>query len=120
MRQVVNHVGKGKFRLFWQGRRNSIMDLNFNPIVDQFGLKGDFVLLHWQAMPKYLRRWGMYCSTDDKYYPFDFDKFKLSACCHFQTLQLNERKWNTKPTAVIWVKDVKLSLDVNEGEYILE
>lgn len=120
MRQIVNKIGQSKFRVFWNEQRNSELIMDFKPIISQFNLTGNFVLLHWQALPKYLRRWGMYCSNDDNYYPFDHDKLMVKANCNFSTLQIDERKWGTKPTAVILVKDVTLSIDQEIQEYVIE
>jgi hypothetical protein len=120
MRQIVKKIGQSKFRVFWNEQRNSELIMDFKPIINQFNLTGNFVLLHWQALPKYLRRWGMFCSASDDYYPFNHDQLKVIANRNFSTLQIDEAKWGTKPTAVILVQDVSVSVDSENQEYIIE
>ncbi|WP_146136581.1 hypothetical protein, partial [Aphanothece hegewaldii] len=47
-----------KFTLHWPDVPNSQLIIDFNPLIVFFGLTGHFVLLHYQARPVGLRRFG--------------------------------------------------------------
>jgi len=112
--QTVNKLGQGRFQVFWEGVQNSTLYMDFRPIINTFSLKGNFVLLHWQALPKYLRRWGFYYSPNDMYYPCNYDQLLVQADIALQTLQIDEAKYSTKPTAVILLQPVILETEANE------
>ena len=118
--QIVRKIAHYNFKIFWTDVKDSELLLNFKPIIDTFKLKNNFILLHWQAKPKYLRRWGLYYSVKDMYYPFDYYQLKFEEeKSNIRMLQINEAKWNTKPSAVILVQNVSLQI-TNNNELIIK
>lgn len=83
------------------------LNLDFQPIVKWFNLTGSFVLLHWQARPKFQRGYGCYDSSSKKYYDTPHNKLdvKSDSC---RLLQLNESIYTTLPTAVIYYKSARI------------
>ncbi|NJL43614.1 MAG: hypothetical protein HC935_10730 [Pseudanabaena sp. SU_2_4] len=56
MNQVVEKLCTGTFLCNWyDGDRllDRPLKLNFDVLIEHFGLSGDFTLLHWQARPKF-------------------------------------------------------------------
>ncbi|MBP0016252.1 MAG: hypothetical protein J7647_01690 [Cyanobacteria bacterium SBLK] len=98
--QRVQKLDEGKFKIWWDEKPRESLTLDFNPIIEYFNLTGEFCLLHWQARPRGLRRWGIYDSASDNYYPFDSARFSRSSLIG-QTLQINENQHKTVPTAVL-------------------
>lgn len=106
--QSIQKLSEATFRCEWEKVPDSRLKLNFDVIIQHFELKGDFCLLHWQAKPKGLRRWGVYDSIEDKYHSCDWDKIRFSMPMQFRTLQVDETKVSTVPTAVIYVADSRV------------
>lgn len=73
--QHVELVSPGQFRVWWDGYEDQALLLNFNPLIATFNLTGAFCLIHWQARPKGLRRWGVYDHLAGMYYPMDYNQF---------------------------------------------
>lgn len=103
--KTITKLSKAKFKITTDNVPNSAIELDFNPIIDTFKLKGSYSLLHWQAKPKGHRQWGVYSSLTDSYVSvadvdLNFGKIK--------TLQLNDATAATVPSAVLHYPDGKL------------
>jgi hypothetical protein len=81
------------------------LKMNFDPIIERFQLTGKFCLLHWQAKPFGLRRWGLYDAGIDQYFATTWDCIDIK--CNAIPLQLDETIIKTVPTAVLYFKDCK-------------
>lgn len=102
--QSITRCAPATFLSTWMENDRQIdksLKLNFDLIIEHFNLSGHFCLLHWQARPKFLRRWGLYSSDVDSYYSCDYDKLLFPDLCQIHLLQLNEREFTKVPTAVI-------------------
>ena len=65
----IEKIGTAKFRLQWGELDPAILDLDFAPFLGDTRLNGiNFTLLHYQAKPKGLRTFGMYCRKQDSYF----------------------------------------------------
>jgi hypothetical protein len=113
MTQVIERLANATFRSQWQNIPDSTLKLNFDVLIDHFGLPdmGSFCLVHWQAKPKGLRRWGVYCRAADMYYAADEILFDEGLTV--ETLQMDERIVKTVPTAVLFFRDA-IAEQVNE------
>jgi hypothetical protein len=89
------------------------LKMDFNPIIQHFKLVGEFCLLHWQAKPFGLRRWGIYDGGTDEYFAVRWDCLDVSINKSIP-LQLDERVVKSVPTAVLCFKDSK----VEKQDYI--
>lgn len=118
MRQKIIKLDTGRFKVNWDDSKyeKDIINLDFNPIIKHFNLKqyDDYVLIHWQARPFGLRRWGFYCGKSDQYYGCDHDKAFFSSNS-FKLLQLDETKLLNPPSAVVLLANQKIHYD---GEII--
>lgn len=65
--KTVQRISKAKFKIFTPNVPNSELLLDFNPVINEFKLLGNFYLIHWQARPKGHREWGIYHSATDTY-----------------------------------------------------
>ncbi len=105
--KTIQKIGKAKFKVSTDNIPNSEIELDFNPIIDNFKLEGDYLLLHFQAKPKESRQWGVYASKTDSYHSikeFDLDRPQV------RSLHLDETQHKTVPTAVLLVENSRLIL----------
>lgn len=114
-RHIISKKDKYKFYVFWVKNNsvsleNSAINLDFSPFIDKILLNypkvNFYCLLHWQAMPKGLRRWGLYDSISEQYY--SADEVENINEGRFITLQLNENIIKTVPVAVLFFPNTKL------------
>jgi len=118
--QIINKTSRYNFDVFWEGVSNSLLHLNFEPLITQNRLSGNFALLHWQAKPKYYRRWGLYYAPHDWYYAFNWNELNVQCCLQPKTLQIPEAKYKTTPTAVILLQPVYLYYKPSLGGLTIE
>ena len=97
--KIVQRISKAKFKISTLDVKDSSLELDFNPIIDQFKLTGDFKLIHWQARPKGYREFGIYFSVDDSYK--STDNLSKPGYGSLLFLQLNDKSDNALPSAVI-------------------
>jgi hypothetical protein len=97
--KTIQHLARAKFKISTSGIVNSELVLDFQPIIDEFKLTGDFKLIHWQAKPKGHREFGIYNSIDDSYRSTSF--LVKASYGSLQLLQLDDAKDNALPSAVI-------------------
>lgn len=111
---------------------NSLVELNWDiegerPLLLDFGPFRNIcepncifpiALVHWQARPKYARRWGVYIVSQKELYTAEYivaDALRLEK--ESRTIQLDEYKITTIPTAVILIEAAKIKI-LNSGEHI--
>jgi hypothetical protein len=97
--KTIQRIATAKFKVNTPGIENSELMLDFQPIIDEFQLTGDFKLIHWQARPKGHREFGIYSSVDDSYK--SIDNVSKAGYGSLQLLQLNDAEDNALPSAVI-------------------
>lgn len=105
MRQKIIKLSDRRFKVWWDDAvlQRQALTLDFNSIINRFNLPQrypDFVLLHWQARPKGLRRWGVYHYGNDQYYGTDWDKCSFDNCT-IELLQMDEMQLINPPSAVV-------------------
>lgn len=110
----IRKYDRFKFSLSYQSIPDFILRLNFEPIVDEFNLTGDFTLLHWQAKPKQLRRWGAFCQLKGTTQYHAFDHFIANGLEH-RGFQLDETDTLFVPTAVVYYPNCTCSVDAGKG-----
>ncbi len=82
--QVITRIARAQFMVQNPGTPANIfpqaetapLQLNFQPLLDaaEENFSGSpMVMIHFQARPKGLRRWGLYDSESDTYHSFDSD-----------------------------------------------
>jgi hypothetical protein len=102
----------GKVKLTYPTMPDFSLEMDFNPLIDRFRLRGRFCILHWQAKPKGERRWGVYDSGMDNYTSLKYDQLQLQVVP--QLLQVDENVIKTVPTAVLMFPNSQL---VKNGYY---
>lgn len=96
------------FQLYWRSEEgiqvpDSQIILDFNPLILEVKRKQPpFFLIHWQARPKGKRQWGIYSSADQNY--SSTREIKLLNIKEMKTIQIDEQKIKTVPTAVLFVR----------------
>lgn len=103
---------RAKVRLTYPHLPEFELKMDFNPIIERFHLVGNFCLVHWQAKPFGLRRWGVYDAGKDKYYPFSWNGAVCSTSPKF--LQIDEELVKSVPTAVLFFTETT----VIQAEYL--
>lgn len=102
MQQIIK-IDRAKFYLCWDEKPTEKLIVDFNPIIKEFNLSGNFDLVHWQARPKGLRQFGIYNSISDTYQStrdfIQWDSRKI------ELMQLDEKIFHHVPTAVICLKE---------------
>lgn len=102
--QKIEKLSDSTFRCSWN-MPDSTLKLNFDVLIQHFNLMGQFCLMHWQAKPKGLRRWGIYCSAEDSYFSTDWDRIVFDRDLQIETLQVDEQIIKTVPTAVLCLRN---------------
>lgn len=102
--QKIEKLAESTFRCSWN-RPDSTLKLNFDVLIRHFNLSGQFCLLHWQAKPHGLRRWGIYCSAEDSYFSTACDRLIFDQGLLIKPLQVDERIIKSVPTAVLYFRD---------------
>jgi len=114
--KLIQKISKAKFKVSTPGVVGQDLELDFNPVIEQFDLSGDFCLIHWQARPKGHRQWGIYSSSDDSYRSTLDVKLNGLVC---ESLQLNDVEAKTIPSAVFYTSTDKITC-INEKTIIGE
>lgn len=109
--QKITQTGPATFTSEWTEVPNDVLTMTFNDLIGQFKLTGSYCLLHWQAKPVGLRKWGVYDSTTDQYHSCDWDKLVIQS--NPRILQIDERRFTTKPTAVLLFSDAQAMINSN-------
>lgn len=112
MLEPVIVTNSAKVNLTYPTIPNFLLEMDFNPLIDYFRLRGEFCILHWQAKPKGERRWGVYDKGADNYTSMEYDKLHLQVVPRL--LQINENLVPTVPTAVLLFLNSRL---VKNGYY---
>ena len=107
MMKTITKISRAKFKVITDGVSNSELELDFNPLSEEFKLHGDYLLIHWQAKPKGYRQWGIYSSMTDSYISVKAITLDRSLG---ETLQLDDQTANSVPSAVIKVRNARLVL----------
>ena len=105
MKQITK-IQKAKFKVATPGVTGSELELDFQPVIDEFKLEGDFILIHWQARPKGHRQWGIYSSKDDSYRSVAELKFNLLSA---ESLQLDDATAKSIPSAVLYTAEDRIT-----------
>ncbi len=95
----ITKISRAKFKISTPDVPGSELELDFNPIIDEFNLTGNFILIHWQAKPKGFRQWGLYSSKEDNYQ--SVGRFTQNIG-RLKSLQLNDQSVRTIPSAVLY------------------
>lgn len=104
--KLIQRLAKGQFRVTTPEVNNGVLDLDFNPIISQFDLKGSFTLIHWQARPKGHREWGIYSSVDDSYRSVAELSINFA---QIKSLQLDDATATTVPSAVFYTAEHQIT-----------
>jgi hypothetical protein len=110
MKQNIEKLAKGQFKISWDGLPDSIIHLDFNPILTEFKLYDSATVLeHWQAKPLNLRRWGLYDVLNDKYYSVEAHNIIFLNGTKSANLQISDQAYpNIRPTAVKYYEPVSI------------
>ncbi|NJL89709.1 MAG: hypothetical protein HC916_07840 [Coleofasciculaceae cyanobacterium SM2_1_6] len=98
---IITKTGESQFNLTWENVPDSTINLDFRPLQKVFKLTGVYCLLHWQAKPKGLRRFGVYESLNDNYLSVDSADLLIAPYLKTGVLQIDEKVHTTLPTAVM-------------------
>ncbi len=102
----IQKLGVARFKVSTPNAVGSELELDFNPIIKEFKLSGNYTLIHWQARPKGERQWGIYSSADDRYRSVS----ELSQFAGFiRSLQLDDRTATTIPSAVLYSDESQIT-----------
>lgn len=102
----------GKVSLTYPTMPDFNLQMDFNPIINWFRLRGQFCILHWQAKPFGQRRWGVYDGGVDSYTSLKYCELELVSIP--QLLQVDENTIKTVPTAVLYFPKSQL---IQNGYY---
>jgi hypothetical protein len=101
----ITKIEKGRLRIFRPDcKLDSVIILDFNPIIKEHNLSGHFCLLHYQGIPFGLREWGIYDGFSDNYYSFRGVLFSCSYCLtpeRWGVIEIDEIKHKVRPSSVV-------------------
>jgi len=111
---IITVHGHHRFSISWSdpsasGEAN--LNLDFEPLIKAFVKKDDddVYLIHWQARPKTIRRWGVYHVKTRTYTCADSVRIIGSSI----GCQLDESEVKTLPTAVLIARRVAFDANAN-------
>lgn len=104
-------VAENKFSLRWLGEKDPLL-MDFNPIINKYKLDGNFVLIHWQAKPRFLRTWGLFDGSTRQYNVVNTQL--IFPVRQAALVDVDERLINTVPTAMILYDNCYYDPDRNE------
>lgn len=115
-KQIIRKASSGIFTVFWIDNLgevipNSLINLDFNPIIKSANLIKDFAICHYQARPKGLRKWGIFYEEDY------FSVEKVTSSIPYETIWLDELSLTLPPNAVLVHRNCQLVF--NQSEVIL-
>ena len=114
MKQIIRKASCGIFLLFWINESgemlsDSLITLDFNPIIKAANLVKNFAICHYQARPKGLRRWGIFYEGDY------FSVEKISSALPYESICLDESDLIYPPNAVIVHRNCQLVFNQSEA-----
>lgn len=92
-------VTERKVELKYSDRPGFSLKMDFGPLIEYFGLTGNFCLLHWQAKPKGERLWGIWDDSVKQYFSRPSNKIVFGKDLNFRLISIPE-VGEVKPTAV--------------------
>ncbi len=100
LQQVINKTSvPNRFILSWVGEVGRLPDskiiIDFNPVIEVAQAQGNFAMWHYQAKPKGLRKYGVFCSGE--YYSVD----RVIGLTFCETVLAPETKESLPPNAVV-------------------
>ena len=104
--KIIHQIGTAKFKVTTPNVPSSDLELDFNPLIKQFKLAGNYLLIHWQARPKGYREWGIYSSKDDSYRSVAKLTINLAIT---ESLQLDDKTARTIPSAVLCSREDEIT-----------
>ena len=113
-KQIIRKASEGIFILFWIDNLgevipDSLITLDFNPIIKSANLIKDFAICHYQARPKGLRKWGIFYADDY------FSVEKISSSVPYESTWLDETNLNFPPNATLIHRNCQLILNQFEA-----
>ncbi|MEO1692182.1 MAG: hypothetical protein AAFR63_11735 [Cyanobacteria bacterium J06631_6] len=114
--KLITKTGEAKFKVSTPGIPGSDLDLDFNPIINEKKLKGNYTIIHWQGRPKGHREWGIYQSKDDSYSTFIGGSINAGVT---ELFMLDDKTAKTLPSAVLISPEDKVTC-INEKTIIGE
>jgi hypothetical protein len=103
----IEIIRNGEIRLTYDSLPDFELNLNFNPIIEKLRLNSlNFCLLHWQAKPFCLRRYGVY---DGKRYVSTLGR-NLNIRAFPVPIEIEEKSIKTIPTAILFFPQTKLEI----------
>lgn len=114
MKQIIRKASCGIFLLFWINESgemlsDSLITLDFNPIIKAANLINNFAICHYQARPKGLRRWGIF--YDSNYFSVE----KISSALPYESILLDESDLIYPPNAVLVHRNCQLVFNQSEA-----
>lgn len=106
-KQIIRKANANVFLLFWINQfgetlPDSLISLDFNPIIKEGGLIKDFAICHYQARPKGLRQWGIFYAGDY------FSVKRIKAEIAYESIWLPESATTLPPNAVMVHRNCKV------------
>lgn len=114
MQQAIRKAAPGIILLFWIDDRgkllpDSVITLDFNPIIKSANLIKDFAICHYQARPKGLRKWGIFYANNY------FSVERISSLVPYESILLEESNLAFPPNAVLLHRNCELILNQSEA-----
>jgi hypothetical protein len=116
-KQIVRKANANVFLLFWINQfgdmlPDSLITLDFNPIIKEGRLVKDFAICHYQARPRGLRQWGIF-------YAGDYFSVKIiNAEIAYESILLPETATTHPPNAVMVHRNCKVVITDEQAKIL--
>jgi len=113
-KQIIRKASANVFLIFWVDQSgemlpDSLITLDFNPVIKEAKLTKDFAICHYQARPKGLRRWGIFYNDDY------FSVEKINSSIPYESILLDESNLTFPPNATLVHRNCQLILNQSEA-----
>jgi hypothetical protein len=113
-KQIIRKASANVFLIFWVDQLgevlpDSLITLDFNPVIKEGKLIKDFAICHYQARPKGLRKWGIF--YEENY----FSVKKINSAIPYESILLDESDLVYPPNAVLIHRNCQLVLNQSEA-----
>jgi hypothetical protein len=116
-KQIIRKASANVFLIFWINQLgemlpDSLITLDFNPVIKEAKLIKDFAICHYQARPKGFRQWGIFFGEEY------FSVKSINSKVAYESIWLDEGAIAFPPNAVIVHRNCKVVINDARAEIL--
>lgn len=117
--QTITKITDTSFSMVWDEVPTEKLVIDFKDIIEQHRLTGNYCLLHWQAKPKGLRKWGVYDSAAKSYHSMQANNLLMAVVPRL--IEVDENIYKTVPSSTLYFPNsIIVEPYINIGYYTIK